>query len=208
MPLTPPPDAAIFDFDGVIIDSLPAVEEAINAALEEHGFARRPTEEIARFIGPPTLTAFAELTGAAEDSQTVTACVASYHAHYARVYLEQTRLVEGIAEVIRSVAVPLALATAKERRFVAPLLERFALEFAVISAPELSEPKAETVARAQLALGARVPVVIGDRSYDIEAARACGLRAIGVTWGIGDRAELRGAEAIVERPQELLGLLA
>ncbi len=77
----------------------------------------------------------------------------------------------------------------------------------MISAPELSEPKAETVARAQLALGARRAVVIGDRRYDIEAARACGLRSIGVTWGIGDRAELADADAIVERPQELLALL-
>ncbi len=63
MPLTPPADAAIFDFDGVIIDSLRAVETAINAALQENGFAPRSTDEIARCIGPPTPTAFAELTG-------------------------------------------------------------------------------------------------------------------------------------------------
>ncbi len=41
MPLTPPADAAIFDFDGVIIDSLPAVETAINGALLAHGFTPR-----------------------------------------------------------------------------------------------------------------------------------------------------------------------
>ena len=50
--------------------------------------------------------------------------------------------------------------------------------------------------------------MVGDRHYDVEAARACGLRAIGVTWGIGDRDELRDADIIVDRPAELHELLA
>ncbi|MGO9760746.1 MAG: HAD family hydrolase [Solirubrobacteraceae bacterium] len=208
MPLTPPADAAIFDFDGVIIDSRLPVETAINGALLAHGFAPISSAETARFIGPPALRAFAELTGAAEDSQLVAAAVATYHDIFARVYLEQTRLIDGMPELLRSLTLPRALATSKVRQFVAPLLERFGLEFAVVSAPELDEPKAETVARAQRELGARDPVVIGDRFYDVDAARACGLRAIGVTWGIGDREELRGADIIVERPDALLAVLA
>jgi phosphoglycolate phosphatase len=209
MPLTPPADGAIFDFDGVIIDSLAPVETAINGALVAHGFTPRPAEELARFIGPPTPTAMIELTGATEGSAELDAYVASYHEQFERVYLEQTRLFDGIAELLHGLSIPLALATAKERRFVAPLLQRFGLEsvFAVVSAPQLSEPKAETVARAQRALGARDPVVIGDRIYDIDAARACALRVIGVTWGVGDRDELRGADIVIERPAELGALL-
>lgn len=208
MPLTPPADAVIFDFDGVIIDSLPAVETAINGALRAHGFPPRPAAEVARFIGPPTLTAFSELTGAAEDSDTVAAAVATYHELYGRVYLQRTLLVSGIPELLEGLRTRRALATSKERRFVTPLLERFGLEFDVISAPELSEPKARTVARALRALGARDAVVVGDRFYDVDAARASGLRVIGVTWGIGDREELRGADAIVDRPEQLRELLA
>lgn len=210
MPLTPPADAAIFDFDGVIIDSLAPVETAINGTLRAHGLSPRPAAELARFIGPPTPTAFIELTGAAEGSQELAAYVATYHEQFEAVYLEQTRLVDGIAELLAGLTIPLALATAKERKFVAPLLERFGLEsvFAVLSAPQLSEPKAETVARAQRALGARDPVMVGDRIYDIDAARACGLRVIAVTWGIGDREELSSADALVEHPAELRALLA
>ena len=210
MPLTPPADGAIFDFDGVIIDSLPPVETAINGALTAHGYPPHSAGELARFIGPPTPTAFIELIGAAEDSQIVAACVKSYHEHYARVYLDQTRLIDGMAELLHGLSLPLAVATAKERKFVAPLLEHFGLEsaFEVVCAPELSEPKAETVARASRALGVRAPVMVGDRIYDIDAARACGLRVIGVTWGIGDRDELSGADILVERPAELHALLA
>ncbi len=139
MPLTPPADAAIFDFDGVIIDSLAPVETAINAALVEHGYPPHTAAELARFIGPPTPTAFIELTGAAEDSQIVADCVRTYHEHFAHVYLDQTRLIDGMAELLHGLALPLALATAKERKFVGPLLERFGLEsaFEVVCAPEL-----------------------------------------------------------------------
>lgn len=209
MPLSPPADAVVFDFDGVIIDSLPAVETAINGALQAHGFPTRPAAEIARFIGPPTLVAFAELTGEAEDSRTVAECVASYHDLYEQVYLQRTLLVQGIREVLDGLSLPRALATSKELRFVAPLLDRFDLDFPVVSAPELSEPKSVTLARAQRALGDPAEaVLIGDRCYDIEAARACGMRVIGVTWGIGDRDELSPAEVIVERPAQLLELFA
>ena len=208
MPLTPPADAAIFDFDGVIIDSLRPVETAINGALLAHGLAPLDTAEVGRFIGPPVLSAFAELTGAGEQSEIVAACVATYHDIFARVYLDETRLVNGMPELLRSLTVPRALATSKARRFVAPLLEHFGIEFDFVSAPALAEPKSETVARALRALGAHDAVVVGDRHYDVEAARACGLRVIGVTWGIGERDELGGADVIVEQPAELRALLA
>jgi len=207
MPLSPPAEAVIFDFDGVIIDSLPAIETAINGALVEHGFEPRPRPEIARCIGPPTPTAFAWLTGAAEDSAAVAAAVGTYHEIYSQVYLEQTLLVEGIADLLTALTLPQGLATSKELKFVAPLLERFGLRFDAVSAPELSEPKSQTVARALEALGTAGAVMIGDRFYDVDAARANSLRVIGVTWGTGERGELEGADLVVDRPAELARLL-
>jgi len=47
--------------------------------------------------------------------------------------------------------------------------------------------------------------MVGDRSFDMLAARAHGLRAIGVGWGIGSREELEdaGADEIVATPADL-----
>ena len=56
--------------------------------------------------------------------------------------------------------------------------------------------------------GADAPLV-GDRSHDAEAARANGIRCVGVLWGIGDEAELRaaGADPIVADPAQLVAAL-
>jgi len=53
-------------------------------------------------------------------------------------------------------------------------------------------------------------VMVGDRDHDIIGARRCGLRAVGVTWGYGDPAELlaAGADTLVASPGELSDLLA
>jgi pyrophosphatase PpaX len=49
---------------------------------------------------------------------------------------------------------------------------------------------------------------VGDSPYDVEAARAAGMFAVGVTWGlIHDRDRLADADAVVDRPEELLDLL-
>jgi phosphoglycolate phosphatase len=214
MALSPPPDAAVFDFDGVIIDSRTAVRSAVNETLLERGFPSRPPEVLDRFIGPPVLAAFAELTGEPENSAIVAACAEAYHERYASVYLEQTTLVDGIGAVLAELTLPLALATAKQIEFVRPLLDALGIgaHFGVLCAPTMSElhqRKAVLVERAMSALGAHSGVVVGDTRFDIEAAHANRARAVGVTWGIGDRDELRaaGAEAIVERPAELPSLL-
>ena len=210
-PLTPAPDSVVFDFDGVIIDSRAPVRTAAAAALAEHGFAPRPDAELDRAIGPPSQVAFAELTGQPENSAAVAECVATYQRVYERVYLDQTTLVDGIDTVLSRLASPLALATAKEAEFVGPLLDSLGIagHFEVVCGAAPGERKPAIVGRALRGLGTHAAAVVGDRSFDVEAAEACRARAIGVTWGIGTADELRGAGArvIVDRPSELLELL-
>jgi len=209
-----PPKGAVFDFDGVIIDSRVPVRTAVNKALAAHGFDRHDAAELDRFIGPPVLEAFAELTGEPENSAAVAACAVTYRREYERVYLTQTTLVEGIVPVLDALEIPLALATAKEVEFTMPLLAALGLRsrFKTVCAADGAAPherKAAIVERALRGLAVGRAAVVGDRSFDVEAAIENGVRAIGVTWGIGDRAELEraGADVIVERPRELLALL-
>ena len=55
----------------------------------------------------------------------------------------------------------------------------------------------------------REAVMIGDRKYDMEAARNLGLTSIGALYGYGTREELQqaGADYIVEKPCDILQAL-
>lgn len=214
-----PPDALIFDLDGVLIDSHAAVTGSISATLADHGLPRRPEAELRRFIGPPTFSAFSELAGPGAGRERIAALVADYRSRYAEVYLAQTTAIEGIVPALEALAarVPLAIATSKSVTFTAPLLEALDLarwfEVVEAAAPDDSDDdKTAIVGRALRALsrlGRRRPAMVGDRSFDIEAARAHGLLAVGVTWGIGSVAELEaaGADLLVGAPGDLPALL-
>jgi phosphoglycolate phosphatase len=204
--------AVIFDLDGVLVDSRVAISGAMNHALGANGFAPRSAAELYRFIGPPLALGFAELTGQAADSAAVVACVLAYRERYAVTSLTETVVFPGVVEALDELSrhYRLAVATSKVRALAEPLLAALGLRerFDVVAGPDLSaqaEDKATTIGAALDALGAGHAVMVGDRCFDVVGARAHGLAAIGVTWGIGSAEELTtaGADAIVEEPADL-----
>jgi phosphoglycolate phosphatase len=46
-------------------------------------------------------------------------------------------------------------------------------------------------------------VMVGDRTFDVVAAKAHGIPSIGVLWGLGTRDELADADRLVTAPDEL-----
>jgi phosphoglycolate phosphatase len=216
-----PPAAAVvlFDLDGVLADSRAAITGCLNEALAAHGLPRRDPADLYRYIGPPLPLAFAELAGATPDSELVARCIASYRKRYATASLTETEVTPGIAGALAALADAgrrLGVATSKPRPFAEPLLDALGLRgfFAVVAGPRLDVPpenKTATVGRALRALAADGGgAMVGDRSFDMLAAREHGLRAVGVEWGIGSREELvaAGADVIVATPGELSDAIA
>jgi phosphoglycolate phosphatase len=211
-----PRSAVIFDLDGVLIDSRLAITHCLNHALAAHGLPERPPEELYRFIGPPQAGAFAELVGEPADAPLVRACILTYRECYAATALANTQVFAGIPEALEALAAEhrLAVATSKMRPFAEALLRGFGLweRFAAVAGPEVDshDDKTATVAAALAALGEARAVMVGDRSFDMVAARAHGIPGLGVGWGIGSRAELEGAGAqrIVGAPGELPGAVS
>ena len=208
----------LFDLDGVLADSRGPITACINLALADHGLPTHDPADLARHIGPPLPDAFAEIVGAPVGSDIVLACIASYRERYAVASLTDTAAFPGIADVLARLAGEghrLGVATSKPGPFAEPLLETLGLLgfFEVVAAPEMDlavQSKTETVGQALAALGARRGAMVGDRSFDMIAARAHGLRAVGVGWGIGGRDELTaaGADVIVATPAELPAAVA
>jgi len=206
----------IFDLDGVLVDSRAVFLSCVNHAFAKLGLPARADEELLPYIGPPFAYAFGELLGVAHDAPIVTACIDGYRERYATASLTETTVEPGIPEALEALdGRRLAVATSKPQAFAEPLLEAMGLRahFDVVAGPDLSaraEDKTETLGRALHTLGPTRAVMVGDRSFDISAAHAHGLPAIGVTWGIGTPGELHdaGAERTIDRPDELPGAAA
>jgi phosphoglycolate phosphatase len=206
-------DAALFDLDGVLVDSRAAFATCVNGALRSHGLPERPDAELHAFIGPPLHETFARLVNPA----LVQPCVDSYRARYRASAAAMTRVMPGVGGALERLAceMPLVVATSKARVLAEPLLAALGIRdhFVDVVGPSLdveNETKAVTVGRALAYVpDARDAVMIGDRRFDVIAAKAHGLRSVGVLWGIGSRAELAeaGADALVARADELPALL-
>jgi phosphoglycolate phosphatase len=204
--------AVLFDLDGVLVDSRAAISRSISHALAEQDFPQPSLASLEQFIGPQLTLAFAELTGQPADSPAVLACLASYRARYREASLHETTVFEGIPAALGALGEQhvLAVATSKPLAFAEPLLTALDLRgaFDHVAAPDLDahhEDKAATIRSALSAVGTQRAVMVGDRSFDVVGAHACGIPAVGVSWGIGTTDELAGggADRIVDEPGEL-----
>jgi phosphoglycolate phosphatase len=208
--------AVFFDLDGCLVDSRTAIAEAVNHALDALGLPRQPPEVLHPYIGPPLLCTFQQLLPTiGGDAADAGVAVDAYRNVYTDLARTLTTAVPGIPEVLADLhrRVPLMVVTSKPVVFAVPILQSLHLDgvFSHVFGPALhalDEPKAVQLSAAVAAAGvaARDATMVGDRRHDIEAARIVGTRSIGVTWGIGERAELvaAGSDVVLEHPADLL----
>jgi phosphoglycolate phosphatase len=118
---------------------------------------------------------------------------------------------EGLAE-LRRAGHRLWVVTSKPHVYAREILAHFDLlpMFVAVYGSELSGENTEKPSLIRHALGAEAsdgrPCMVGDRRHDVEGAHANGLRAVGVLWGYGSRAELEaaGADVLVASMPELV----
>jgi phosphoglycolate phosphatase len=210
--------AILFDLDGTITDSAPAITSSLARTFALLGRPVPSDAELLAYVGPPMLAAFREYAGMTPDE--ATEALAVYRADYQGVSSLDTAVYPGLAgllERIHTAGIPLALATSKPERNAIDILEHFDLArfFTVMvgaSESETRSNKTDIVAEALRRLGMEganisAPVMVGDRSYDAEGAAANGVPAILVEWGYGSPAEAAAATAVVHSVDQLAKLL-
>jgi phosphoglycolate phosphatase len=205
----------IFDLDGTISDPMVGIGRSISYALGAFGYPEIGEEEVCQHIGHPLDATFRRIAPGAS-AATILGMVAKYRERYGEVGYAENLVYPGIPEALQHLAshgVQMGICTSKRVDFTERILTLFQLRsyFAFVSAGDIGVRKDEQlrtlIEQSTVSHGA---AMIGDRAVDVTAARANGLRSIGVLWGYGSREELMGAvpDQLLESPMELKGLAA
>jgi beta-phosphoglucomutase len=213
----PRPEAVLFDFDGILVDSEPMHHRAFNEVLDPLGMGFSWQEYVETYMGFDDRDAFREAFRA-KGIELDDATLANLVAAKSRAFLGGIR--DGVTaypgavsliESLRAANLPLALCSGALRSDIAPILERLGIGRcfdAIVSADDVrrSKPDPESYALAFSRLSERhaslltapgKSVAVEDTPAGIRSAKGAGLRVLAVTNSYGP-GELAEADWIVE----------
>ena len=210
-------DTIIFDLDGTLLDTAQDVLKAINHALLL--LDRNPTDldQVKRAIGPNKDTFLnAVLPGASPEAMDI--FISHFRMFYWDHCLDDTQLFPGMEHVLNGLAgKTLAVATNKPRKYSVKILEgRQILDrFRCVVGPEdVSHPKPHpemivNIMKSVEATPSRT-LIVGDTEQDMRAGRSAGVGLCCVRYGYGDLDRIRqiNPEYFIERPEEILEIVA
>jgi phosphoglycolate phosphatase len=189
--------AAIFDLDGTLTDSKPGILGCLTNTLNAHRIAW--TEPLDWFIGPPADQSMRRLMPDADEPRRA-ALLHDYRLCYAATGWAENSVYPGVYGVLQSLQDwdwQLFVCTSKREDFAIQVLEKFALTpyFLAVYADtvgSLHHSKTALLRRLleEQLLDRATTSMVGDRNFDIEAARANGVTSIAVTYGYGTSEEL------------------
>jgi len=187
----------LFDLDGTLIDSAPAILASYRDAFAAAG--RRPVRVIdASIVGPPLTETLQMLTGSNEPAL-IAELADHFKASYDTTGYQQTAAYAGVGDMLAHLAASgrrLAIATNKRLHPTLLILKHLGWDhhFDAIYALDMFEPrlhdKAAMIARllADRGIACDDALYVGDRAEDGESADANHLPFIAATWGYGSLA--------------------
>ena len=213
-------DAAIFDLDGTLADTLEDIADAMNRVLGRRALPAHGLAAYRLMIGKGLRNLVGEtLPPEMRSAGTIAACLDEMLLEYRDHCLDKTHLYGGIAELtsrLRVAGVGLAVLSNKAdeltQRIVGALFEAGRFDVVVGARPGLPlkpDPAAALLVAERLGVPPARLAYLGDSGIDMRTATAAGMIAVGVSWGFRARDELveSGARVVLDRPLELLELL-
>lgn len=204
----------VFDLDGTLSDPTIGVARCINHALVACDARAIDERTMSQYIGPPLDVVFRRIVPTASEN-TIVEMVARYRERYGEVGYAENVMYQGIPDALEYLAIQglsMGVCTSKRADFAERILALFHLRqyFEFVSGGDVGVRKEDQlrVLLQQGTITAR-SAMIGDRAADIVAAKATGLRSVGVLWGHGSLQELQQAapDLLLETPDALKGLI-
>lgn len=208
-------DAAIFDLDGTLVDTLGDFGEALNRMLAELRLPLVAHEAIATMVGKGSEHLLVSVLNhvLAQDGKVSSAIKLealyqqawpSYQRHYAAINGQFAEMYPGVQQGLQTLAaagIPMACVTNKPTAFAIELLRSLDLDcFAQVfggDAFERKKPDPLPLLRCCAALGTApaCTLMIGDSANDAQAARAAGCPVLLVTYGYNHGQSARAVDA-------------
>jgi phosphoglycolate phosphatase len=203
----------IFDMDGTVVHSLPAVYESISRAFAKLGWpVTFSAGELGRFFGTAvksTADGLFKFITPPDSHVPVEEVRSRVGAEYAGAFREMARPFQDVKETLatlRGRGYKLAQYTNAPTVYLNIVMESLELRkyydyIECIQDNDLTKP--ELVRKIRAYFGGLAAAVVGDRIQDIEAARANDCLSVGVLFGYGDD-EPRQADIAISSFHELL----
>lgn len=208
--------AILFDMDGTLNESAEGITKSAAYACEKMGMAVPPQHMLEKFVGPPLLASFMEYAGMTEEE--AHRAIELYRERFSVVGWKENSVYPGMAPLLKALkanGVYLGIASAKPEIFVKQTAEYFGIDkyFDALIGTTLENTSADKCELLRAALPKDIDLscvaMVGDREFDMQAARKLGVTGIGVLYGYGDREELEnsGADILVETVSDLYDVL-
>ena len=206
----------IFDLDGTLIDSAPAILQSFAQVLERHDIT--PLHPLSSaLIGPPLRPTLQKLSGITDPAR-LEALAADFVDVYDGHAYRATLAYDGVDAMLRALlegGARLHIATNKRLAPTEKILHHlgwhtlFHSVYALDRASPAYPGKADMLQALLRDEGVAVEAAcyVGDTPGDLDAAQACGLRFHGVEWGYGRFVSSGGSLLLHERPEGLLAEL-
>ena len=217
----------LFDLDGTLTDSFEGIKNALTYCLSKYGITPKPSE-FSRVIGPPvvwSLKTFYNIEG-----EQALEALSFFREYYDNKGCFENRVYDNVEEMLKTLKAhdkKLMIATSKPEPMAIKVIEHFGLSdyfcfisgsmaetendlhYSNLKGTTARSSKEDVIRYALEKNGIRDlehAVMIGDRRWDIDAAKNVGIDTIGVRYGYADEQELSnaGADIIVDKPMDII----
>ena len=208
----------IFDLDGTLANTIPAITEAVNMVLLSLDLPPRSESEIKSFIGRGPRHLIAKSlpeNSSSNDPALIDKALSLYDETYEKTVLHTDTLYDGMKESIVALSkhYTIAVLSNKQEQYVKALVKQLLPEGickiscgSLAGIPAKPEPTVALKLADELGVNPNECILIGDSEIDILTAKNAGFNILSVSWGYAAKKTLidSGAVDIIDSPIELI----